>query len=157
MKTKLPREKKGELVKVVIKKSNQVVFWPTVFVIIGFILIVLITVFLGFSYYFSIAFLCWLVFLGGYLALNVYIKNKSFTIITNFRIINVEQSGLASFKINELNVKDVERVAFKKTGFLSNFFNSGSLFIFIKNTNEFLPIDFVQKPSTAAKKLSKLI
>jgi uncharacterized membrane protein YdcZ (DUF606 family) len=98
MKIKLPKEKKGEIVKAVIRKSNQVIFWPMVFVVVGFILLVIITIFLGFSYYFTVTFIFWLVFLGGFLGVNVYIKDKSYTLVTNHRIINIEQYGLTSFK-----------------------------------------------------------
>ena len=157
MKPKLPKEKKGELVKAVVKKSNQVIFWPMIFFLVGFALIVCVTIFLGFSYYFSITFLFWLVFFGGYLFLNIYIKNKSFTIITNHRIINIEQYGIASFKVNELAIKDIKKITFKKNGFLAKTFDSGSVYMFIKDSNDFLPIDFVSDPKNAAKKLSDLI
>jgi len=157
MNRKYSKEKNGKRVQGVIKKSNQVIFWPLVFVIIGFAILIGIAVYLGFSYYFSIAFLVWLVFLGGYLATNIFIKNKSVSLVTNFRIINFEQYGLFSYRVNEIDLKDIEKIAFKKTGIISNMFDSGSLYLFLKNSKEFLPIDYVYNPKDVAEGMKKLI
>jgi hypothetical protein len=40
---------------------------------------------------------------------------------------------------------------------LAKIYNSGSLFIYIKDTNEFLPLDFISKPSEYAEAIGNLI
>ena len=152
-----PKERKGERVKFIVKKSPAYVFWPMFWFIIGFIFIIAVVIVFGFSVFFTFAFLFWALVLGGLFFYNIYLMARSVTIFTNERIIDIEQISLFSRRVNELDMKQVDKVQFKKTGSLANMFNTGSIYIFIKDTNQFMPIEFVREPYESAGKIEKLI
>lgn len=152
-----PKERKGERVKFIIKKSPAYVFWPMFWFIIGFLFLIAVVIVFGFSVFFTFVFLFWAIVLGGLFFYNIYLMARSVTIITSERIIDIEQNSLFSRRVHELEIKNIQKVQYKKTGSLAHLYNAGSLYIYIKDTNQFMPIEFAKDPEGSAEKIEKLI
>jgi len=53
----------------------------------------------------------------------------SMQIVTNLRVIDIEQNGLFTRKSNQLAVKNIENVTYKQNGLLASIFNYGDVII----------------------------
>lgn len=103
------------------------------------------------------------VFLGIYLLFVAVIIITQFTdyyldtwIITNERIINIEQHGLFSRVISELHLADIQDVTSETTGFLSTFFSFGDVYIQTAAERERFNFKNVDNPDEVKEKIIKL-
>lgn len=155
IKKSYPLEKKGELVKDIFFKSEVYLFWPLVWFALGFIMVAGVIIAMGFGEYFTATLLFWLIVLGGYLLYNWALMAGSYAILTNQRIINIEQLGLFAKRIDELELKKIDRIAYRKNGALAKMLDSGNVYLFYKNTNQFMSLDIIKDPESVASLISR--
>jgi hypothetical protein len=92
--------------------------------------------------------------LGLFLIWLFYYLNMQ--IITDRRIVDVDQVGLFSHTISELHIENIEDVTSQTNGILGNIFNFGTVFVQTAGNKERFEFDRVPNPSAINKLLLDL-
>jgi uncharacterized membrane protein YdbT with pleckstrin-like domain len=87
--------------------------------------------------------------LGLFLILIIYYL--TIQIITDIRVVDVDQSGLFSHTVSELHIDKIEDVTSKTTGIFGTIFNYGDVFIQTAGTIERFEFDNVPNPAAIEK------
>ncbi len=87
--------------------------------------------------------------LGLFLILIIYYL--TIQIITDIRVVDVDQSGLFSHTVSELHIDKIEDVTSKTTGIFGTIFNYGDVFVQTAGTIERFEFDDVPNPAAIEK------
>ena len=113
-----------------IKKNHPfVMFWPGLKVVVLLAIPVLILIFWGASSLFSLAtFICVLVAVAIF-SVSYYEYSSSVFILTNQRVMNLEQKGFFKRKITETGLEKIQDVASDMNGMIKTSLNFGDLIV----------------------------
>lgn len=120
-------KEKNEGIIEVFRAHPFVLFWPTLKVIFGFVIVVLIFVFFGASWVFSLAFFVWLFVGGTYFFYYFYIWRKDAYILSEEGVKIKEQAGIFSKQVKEIGLRDITDVTYSVSGFMASLFNFGDV------------------------------
>lgn len=77
-------------------------------------------------------------------------------VITNVRIVDIDQQGLFSHTVSELHIENIEDVTSETTGILGTIFNYGSVFVQTAGTKERFEFESVPNPASIEKMILDL-
>jgi len=128
-------------------------FWVLLLIIIGLI------VFLIFSSV-AVRFICSgviLLIIVVLLAVRQFIYSNTYCIVTNERIINIEQSGIFSRRVSEVELKDILNVFYEIKGMASTLLNFGDITIDTSGSDSnFLVLKNFENPHFIHEKITHL-
>jgi len=78
------------------------------------------------------------------------------TIVTDRRIVDIDQIGLVKRTYTETNLKDVKETHVEQRGFFANIFDYGTVFIQVPATRQSLIINKVSRPRDVARVINDL-
>ena len=139
------------------RKHWLFLFWAIFWLFLGLVGVFLVLMWLGFSVYFTVAFFCWLVLLGGYFLRELYLWAKSEVIFTNQRVIVVNQEGIFVKKTSEVKLEDIVFVNSQIKGVLASAFGFGDLKIQPVGFGESILVEFVPEVIEKQKILVDLV
>lgn len=100
--------------------------------------------------------LIYLAFVFTYLLQNILKWYYNLYIVTNQRIVDYDFSIFAGFKISETNIVNIEDISQTGSGFLSNFFNYGTLIIQTAGERLQFQFDNIPQPAYIRNKITDL-
>lgn len=77
-------------------------------------------------------------------------------IITNLRIVDIDQVGLFAHTVSELHIENIEDVTSETTGILGTVFNYGDVFVQTAGTKDRFEFENVPNPSSIEKMILDL-
>ena len=152
-------QRSDEEIEEIIKNHPFVMFWPGLKVVMLLAIPVLILIFFGASTLFSLAtFVCVLV------AVAIFSKaffeySSSVLIVTNQRVMNLEQKGFFKRKITETGLEKIQDVASDMDGMIKTSLNFGDLIIRTAGATkgEEIVAKNISNPYDLQQKITKLI
>jgi len=98
-----------------------------------------------------------LVLIGIFIALRLlYIWDADSLIITNYRIVDIDQSGILSRRVSEINLSDIKHTSWNKKGILQTLFNMGTVTIRSNNSDVELELNNVSRPQAIHEEINNL-
>ncbi|MCX6807003.1 MAG: PH domain-containing protein [Candidatus Berkelbacteria bacterium] len=136
----------GEKVIFILKKHPAVLFRPA----LVFILITLVPIFafiyFKFSWIFSYGFFFWLIFGGVWAFRTWYNFQKSNYILTNMRLINIDQNGVFYKSVSETPLEKIQDIGFEIKGFWPSMWDYGTISVQTAGATERFALKFVEEP-----------
>jgi len=150
-------QRPDEAVKNVIRRHPIVFFWPLLQATLALAVIFAILIYLGVGTVFYIV--------GGLAALFVFsvifkinfIYQNSFCLITNQRVINVDQRGFFDRRITETEFANIQDVTNTTKGMIGTSLNFGEIVIQTAGKENKLTIKFIPDPYQVQQQITKNI
>lgn len=164
----LPNQEHDEHVQIFVRRHWIFVAEITIFAIIGFAIPVVVHLLLSandievFSHLFwgpvnavALSIYAFMVFIVTITQITDYYLDT--WIVTNERIINIEQHGLFSRIISELHLNQVQDVTSETHGVLATFVSYGNVYIQTAGTRERFNFKGIDNPDKVKQQISKLV
>lgn len=123
------------------------------------VLLILLIIFLifGASFTSSIALIAALIFIVIYSFIRWFVYTNDIYILTNQRIINIDQSGFFSRKVSEAELENIQNVTYEIKGPIRSFLNFGNILIATAGSdNPGLTLKNVENPHFVQEKIINL-
>ncbi len=149
----MPVKEEEEII--TLRKHSSFVLWPFFVTLLGLIVVGLIFLRLGPSFYFSAAFFIWLIIGGGYSFYHWFLWYLTQYKVTNERIIVKEQRSFFNRVSAEIQVEDVKDITYQIAGFWATILNYGDLYLEVED-KEPLVLKSVYHPGQVQEELKEL-
>lgn len=148
-------QRPDEVVKKVVRRHPIVFFWPLLQSTIWLAVLVITLVFLGLGTYFyvSATFLALIIFSTVFKASFLY--SNSFCLITNQRVINVDQRSFFNRNITETDYSKIQDVTNSTSGMIGTTFNIGKIIIQTAGKQSQLEIKNIPDPYQVQQEITK--
>ena len=138
--------KEGEEVIRVVRKHWASFIWPVVKTFLILIIPFLLSAFLFSNYIGVIIFFVWLSIGLGYGLYQWICWYFDHFIITNQRIVNIDQKTLFARSVSESGLSNIQDVTYEINGFLASLFNYGTVKVMTASNNDSLKMSAIEKP-----------
>jgi len=157
-----PGQREDEEILMILNKHWYTIAMPLVkgIAIILFSFVVPIwTGFMGtiFSYAIgAIIYYLWIIFWIAYILYEYYHWYRDKFIITDHRIIDIDQQGMFSRQVSEIELDRIQNVTYTVAGFFQTLFNFGTVTIQSVGNNE-LTLEHIADPATCQREITALV
>jgi len=150
-------QRRDETVKKVIRRHPIVFFWPLFQSVLVLALAVVVFVFYGFNAVFYIVAVLALLFIFSRIFRAYFIYSNSFCLITNQRVINVDQRNFFNRRITETDYSKIQDVTNSTSGAVGTILEVGEIVIQTAGTQNQLIIKFIPNPYQVQQEITKNI
>lgn len=150
-------QRPNEKVIQIVRRHPIVFFSPLLQVTLAFTLAVIILIYFDFGevFYYSVAILGLFVFAVLFKATFVY--RNSFCLITNQRVININQKNFFNRQITETDFSKIQDVTNKTFGVIGTSLNYGEIVVQTAGTQNQLIIEYIPDPYQVQQEITKNI
>jgi len=145
--------KEGEEVIRVVRKHWASFIWPVVKTFLVLVIPFLLSAFLFSNYIGVIIFFVWVSIGLGYGLYQWICWYFDHFIITNMRIVNIDQKTLFARSVSESGLANIQDVTYEINGFLASLFNYGTVKVMTASNNDSLKMLAIENP----KKVQEII
>jgi uncharacterized membrane protein YdbT with pleckstrin-like domain len=138
--------KEGEEVIRVVRKHWASFIWPVVKTFLILIIPFALSAFLFSNYIGVIIFFVWVSVGLGYGLYQWICWYFDHFIITNLRIVNIDQKTLFARSVSESGLSNIQDVTYEINGFLASLFNYGTVKVMTASNNDSLEMAAIEKP-----------
>jgi len=150
-------QRPGEEIEKLIKTHPMRFLWSGIKVIVIWLIPVASYIFLGAGALTSILILIFLLW-GLYIVIREWYEYSNDTfLITNQRIIAIDQHGFFNREISETNYDKIQEVSNKTNGFLGTTFNFGNVFLQTASSNSKIVLKSIPRPYLIQQEITKRI
>lgn len=150
-------QRPDEEVRLVVRRHPIVFFWPLFQSTVALALIVLALIYfsLGNTFYFIATVLALIIF--SLIFKITFIYSNSFCLVTNQRVINVDQRGFFNRVITETDYAKIQEVTNSTAGMIGTTFNIGEINILTAGKESQLAIKNIPDPYSIQQEITKNI
>ncbi|MFK7779748.1 MAG: PH domain-containing protein [Candidatus Gracilibacteria bacterium] len=149
--------KKGEKILIVVKRHWIIFAMLGVFFAIGLVVSIILFIILGFSLLGSLTNIVFWLFFSVFLYIKWLNHELDMYIISNNRVIGIDQISFLNRTVSECNLGQVQEVNSKTSGLFANILNYGTLSIQTAGNQTNLKMDFAPDSMHAARKILNIV
>lgn len=131
----------------ILRKHPTILFRSAIFLTLFTFLPIFALIFFKFSWVFSYSFFLWLIVAGTYGFRVLYIYKNSRYILTNTRLISMEQKGIFHKTASETPLEKIQDVSFEIKGFWPSMWDYGTIYVQTAGFTRRFALEFVDEPS----------
>lgn len=150
-------QRPDEEVRLVVRRHPIVFFWPLLQSTIALAFIVLALIFWGLSDIFYIVVTVLILIIFSLIFKISFIYSNSFCLVTNQRVINVDQRGFFNRVITETDYAKIQEVTNSTAGMIGTTFNIGEINILTAGKESQLTIRNIPDPYSIQQEITKNI
>jgi len=150
-------QRTDEVVKSVIRRHPIVFFWPLLQATLALAIAIIVFVYFDFGLVFYIIAGLVVLFSFSVIFKINYLYQNSFCLITNQRVINVDQRGFFNRQITETDYSKIQDVTNTTSGMIGTTFNIGNIIIQTAGTQNQLIIKKIPNPYQVQQEITKNI
>ncbi|MDD3086396.1 MAG: PH domain-containing protein [Patescibacteria group bacterium] len=150
-------QRPDEEVRLVVRRHPIVFFWPLLQSTIALAFIVLALIFWGLSDIFYIVVTVLILIIFSLIFKISFIYSNSFCLVTNQRVINVDQRGFFNRVITETDYAKIQEVTNSTSGMIGTTFNIGEINILTAGKESQLTIRNIPDPYSIQQEITKNI
>lgn len=150
-------QRPDEEVRLVVRRHPIVFFWPLFQSTVALAFVVLILIFWGLGDFFYITAIVLILIIFSLIFKILFIYFNSFCLITNQRVINVEQKGFFNRIITETDYTKIQEVTNSTAGMIGTTFNIGEINILTAGKDSQLTIKNIPDPYNIQQEITKNI
>lgn len=150
-------QRPDEEVRLVVRRHPIVFFWPLLQSTIALAFIVLALIFWGLSDIFYIVVTVLILIIFSLIFKISFIYSNSFCLVTNQRVINVDQRGFFNRVITETDYAKIQEVTNSTAGMIGTTFNIGEINILTAGKESQLTIKNIPDPYNIQQEITKNI
>jgi len=148
--------KEGEEVIRVVRKHWASFIWPVVKTFLVLVIPFLLSAFLFSNYIGVIIFFVWVSIGLGYGLYQWICWYFDHFIITNMRIVNIDQKTLFARSVSESGLANIQDVTYEINGFLASLFNYGTVKVMTASNNDSLKMLAIENPKEVQEIIMEL-
>jgi len=139
-----------------VQKRHPWVLSRAAFIGIGLVIILILAyLILGASIYTSILLVAVIIFALGLGAYNWFVYSNFLYILTNQRIITIEQRGLLNRRLSETELDKIQSLAVDVKGLMKTFLNFGNIKITTAGVDPIMILENIENPYEIQQKIAK--
>ena len=146
---------KEEVISIIHRHPFQL-FLPVFKVFLGLVIVFILFRILGFSKFSSVIFFLWLIIGGLYIFLQWFNWYRDRYILTDERIINLQQKHLFSRAVIEAPYENIQDISYEVNGFWATIFGFGDVRIDTAGRKEGIIMEQVHRPRRLKSKIVKI-
>lgn len=150
-------QRPDEEVRLIVRRHPIVFFWPLLQSTIALAFIVLALIFWGLSDIFYIVVTVLILIIFSLIFKISFIYSNSFCLVTNQRVINVDQRGFFNRVITETDYAKIQEVTNSTSGMIGTTFNIGEINILTAGKESQLTIRNIPDPYSIQQEITKNI
>jgi membrane protein YdbS with pleckstrin-like domain len=140
----------------IIHRHWYALFWPVVKVFFGLVIVFILFRLFGASKFSAYALLLWLIIGGVYILINWFNWARDRYILTDERVINLQQKSLFSRAVYEAPYENIQDLSYEINGFWATFFRFGNVRVQTAGTKEGIVMEQVARPRRLKSKIVKI-
>lgn len=148
--------KEGEEVVEIVRKHWASFIWPIFKTFLILLPLFLISSFLFSNYIGVVIFFVWLSIGLGYGLYQWICWYFDHFIVTNVRVVNIDQKTLFSRSVSESRLSNIQDVTYEVDGFLASLFNYGTVKVTTASNSDSLEMSSVEKPQKVQELITDL-
>lgn len=146
-----PNEKVGD----VIRRHPIIFFWPLFQATVALAILIIVLIYAGIGDIFYVVAFIAALFIFAVIFKIWFIYSNSFCMITNQRVINVDQRGFFNRVITETEYSKIQDVSNSTSGMLGTSLNFGEIAIQTAGKENKLSIEFIPDPYSVQQEITK--
>ncbi len=150
-------QRPDETVKLVVRRHPIVFFWPLLQATLALTLAIIVFVFFDFGIVFYVVGIIALLFIASVILKANFIFQNSFCLITNQRVINIDQRNFFNRQITETDFAKIQDVTNTTSGMIGTTLNFGQITIQTAGTQNQLVVKWVPDPYQIQQEITKNI
>ena len=150
-------QRADETVKHVIRRHPIIFFWPLLQATLALAIVVVVFVYFDFGIVFYIVGILAVLFAGSTIFKANFLFQNSFCLITNQRVINIDQRSFFNRQITETDFSKIQDVTNTTSGMIGTTFNIGDIIIQTAGTQNQLVIKIIPDPYQVQQEITKNI